>query len=1169
MRRGPACRENAVKFTNVRLVGFKSFVEPTDFEIREGLTGIVGPNGCGKSNLLEAMRWVMGATSAKALRGEGMDAVIFSGTSMRPSRNWAEVILTLDNTDRTAPAEYNDNAVLEVSRRIIRKDEGTQSLYRINSREVRAKDVQLLFADASTGANSPALVRQGQVAELISAKPQNRRRLLEEAAGVTGIHSRRHEAELRLRAAEQNIDRLDDVISELETQKGALARQARQATRYRNVSGDIRRTEAMLCYLRWREAVDAQEKAAAGLSEIAGLIEETVRVAAASTTAQTEAHAVLEPLRLAEAQAAAALHRLTVARENLDDEAARAEAELNRLGAEIGRLKEDIAREKDLREDAEKATEALTLEQTELTSRETSEADRLVEAEAVKAKAATALERIERAFDEKSAEAAEFEARRQTLGANIAGAESRLAKIANQIAAFHDERKLIEPTPEQAHALEEANAKFAAAEQAVHAAEAAHHRAEEERSSAEDREGALRGPLRSAEQSLTEIDAEREALRKVLATDDSDEWQPLIELISVDPGYENALAAALGDDLGAATDDAAPAHWSRLGETSGEMAPATLPPGIRPLSDFVRAPTQLTRRLASIGVVDPQEGARICAALKPGCRLVSREGDLWRWDGFVAHANAKTAAAIRLEQRNRLLVLERDFSAAETGAQTARQAHEEAASALKTSQSFEREARQLFSDTRRSLDTARAALSGLEREHERAAARIGSIDETLGRLAEDQAETETAHRGLVDDCANLPDAALVSEALATARDEVAAARGAASAMLAAYNDIAREAQMRTDRLGELEREQASWAQRSQTAQARIGELETRLSEAVAAHEVAEQAPAEIDEKRGRLLDQIAIAETRRNDDADALATGQQLAQDTDKAAKAADHEAAEAREARARLEAQAEAAAERVEESAALAHETCECAPDELLGVAEHKQSKDIPARDDIERKLERYKRERENLGGVNLRADEELKEVGERLEELGVEREDCESAIRKLRAAIGGLNREARQRLLDAFETVNTNFGNLFKRLFNGGQAELRLIDAEDPLDAGLEIYASPPGKKLASMSLMSGGEQALTATALIFAVFMANPAPLCVLDEVDAPLDDANVERFCRLLHEMAQETDTRFIIITHHALTMSRMDRLYGVTMIERGVSQLVSVDLSKAEQLVAAE
>ncbi|HPE30107.1 MAG TPA: hypothetical protein PLV61_02875, partial [Parvularculaceae bacterium] len=293
------------------------------------------------------------------------------------------------------------------------------------------------------------------------------------------------------------------------------------------------------------------------------------------------------------------------------------------------------------------------------------------------------------------------------------------------------------------------------------------------------------------------------------------------------------------------------------------------------------------------------------------------------------------------------------------------------------------------------------------------------------------------------------------------------------------------------------------------------------------------------------------------------------AQEADRTARAADNAAAEAREARARAEAQSEGAIARVEEAALIAQESCSAAPEELLGIAEHKEGAELPSREDTDRRLERYKRERESLGGVNLRADEEMQEVSARLTELTGEREDCEGAIRKLRAAIGGLNREARQRLNEAFDTVNRNFSMLFTRLFNGGQAELRLIDSEDPLEAGLEIYASPPGKKLASMSLMSGGEQALTATALIFAVFMANPAPVCVLDEVDAPLDDANVDRFCRLLQEMAQETETRFIIITHHALSMSRMNRLFGVTMIERGVSQLVSVDLTKAEQLVAAE
>ncbi|MAW79975.1 MAG: chromosome segregation protein SMC [Parvularcula sp.] len=1155
-----------MKFTNVRLVGFKSFVEPTDFEIREGLTGIVGPNGCGKSNLLEALRWVMGATSAKALRGDGMEAVIFSGTTMRPARNWAEVILTLDNSDRSAPAEYNEHETIEISRRILRKEEGTQSIYRINQKEVRAKDVQLLFADASSGANSPALVRQGQISELISAKPQNRRRLLEEAAGVTGLHSRRHEAELRLRAAEQNLERLDDVIGELETQKTALARQARQATRYRNVSGDIRRTEAMLSYLRWRDAVEAQEKAEAGLKEISELIENTTRAAASAATAQSNAHDALDPLRMAEAEAAAALHRLTVAREGLDEEARRADAELARLAGEIERLKNDMAREKDLLSDADNAVEALGREEESLKAREASEAEHVAAAETAMNEAAEALAAAETQFDEKSKEAADIEARRKAVAGNLAAAERRLEKIAEQIRSYTDERELVEPTAEQASALEEAKAKFAAAEEAANAAEAAFHRAEEERSAAEERETELRGPLRKAEQSLTELDAEREALRRVLAANESEDWTPLIEMIEVDAGYENALAAALGDDLGAAVDEDAPAHWSHLGETAAEMS---LPEGVSPLSRFVRAPAPLNRRLSAIGVITRDMAGDLRARLKPGQRLVSREGDLWRWDGFTTHADAKTSAAIRLEQRNRLQVLDNDFDAAQSAADAARRDHAEAAETLKSKQANEREVRSLFNDARRALDSARTGLNELERGHERAAARLSSIDENLSRLGEEKTESERTLEALSEEHASFPDAALIAEGVEAAREAVASARARAAETRTAHNDLANDARRRAERLAEIERDKNSWSQRGEAARGRLVDIETHLNDVVTAHEAAEGAPAVIEEKRKGLLDQIAVAETRRNEAADALAEGQRVAMEAAKVAKAADTEAAEAREARARLEAQAEAATERVEEAKHLAHETCEAEPDQLLAIAEHKDGADLPNRDDVERRLERYKRERENLGGVNLRADEEMQEVSARLEELAVEREDCDSAIRKLRTAIGNLNREARQRLLEAFETVNANFSSLFTRLFNGGQAELRLVDADDPLEAGLEIFASPPGKKLASMSLMSGGEQALTATALIFAVFMANPAPVCVLDEVDAPLDDANVERFCRLLHEMAAETETRFIIITHHALTMSRMNRLFGVTMIERGVSQLVSVDLNKAEELVAAE
>ena len=1155
-----------MKFTNVRLVGFKSFVEPTDFEIREGLTGIVGPNGCGKSNLLEALRWVMGATSAKALRGAGMDAVIFSGTSMRPARNWAEVILTLDNSDRSAPAEYNDCETLEVSRRILRKEDGTQSIYRINSKEVRAKDVQLLFADASTGANSPALVRQGQIAELINAKPQNRRRLLEEAAGITGLHTRRHEAELRLRAAEQNLERLDDVISELETQKGALARQARQATRYRNVSGDIRRAEAMLAYLRWQEAGAARDEAKSGLEELSGLIEETVRVAAAATSAQAEAHEKLDPLRNKETEAAAALHRLSVARENLDDEAERARAELARLEAEIEQITGDIERETHLSTDADAAAERLTGERQTIETANENQASDLDAAIAAKEETLAKQQEAERLFDEKGKEAAQAEARRRSVSESLKTALRRHEKIQEQTNAFTEERDFLAPTPEQARALSEAEARFNAAEEASIRAEGAFQRAEEERQTAEHDEETLRKPLREAERTLTEIAAERDALAKLLAAGDAGDWPALIEEVSVEPGYENALAAALRDDLAASLDEGAPTHWTRTGQTPSADA---LPFGARALSEFVQAPAQLTRRLAAIGVCESEHAPTLASQLRPGQRLVSIAGDLWRWDGFIARAEARSAAALRLEQRNRHGELVQAHINAETAAKAAETAHQETKTKLQNAQHCEREARTLFVEARRSVDSTRASLNALEREHERAASRINALNENLARLEEDNTETTNNLTQLRDEEAALPNAEELATVVTARRTERDEARARAADAQARHSSLVQEIGARNERLKSLARELETWISRRDAAGERITALKERQQSAVTARNNAAGAPAMLDEKRKSLLDEIAKAEAARNTCADALAAGVETAQQADKALTAAQHEASEAREQRARLEAQAEAAEERVQEAINLARETCEAAPEELLGIAEHKEGADLPERDGVERRLERYKRERENLGGVNLRADEELKEVSTRMEELTVEREDCESAIRKLRTAIGGLNKEARQRLLEAFETVNTNFSSLFTRLFNGGQAELRLIDSDDPLDAGLEIMASPPGKKLTSMSLMSGGEQALTATSLIFAVFMANPAPVCVLDEVDAPLDDANVDRFCSILHEMAAETETRFIIITHHALTMSRMSRLFGVTMIERGVSQLVSVDLSKAEQLVAAE
>ena len=676
----------------------------------------------------------------------------------------------------------------------------------------------------------------------------------------------------------------------------------------------------------------------------------------------------------------------------------------------------------------------------------------------------------------------------------------------------------------------------------------------------------MRQPRQKAEQSHAEIRAECDALRRVLASHADGDWPTLIQAVDVEPGFENALAAALGDDLFAALDSDAPSYW---GGRDSDTAATGLPGGATTLATYVAAPPALALRLSMVGVVDEDAGANLAAQLAPGQRLVSRKGDLWRWDGFVSRAEAKTAAAIRLEQRNRLHQLEKDLGVAAERAAAAAETHQSAQEEFARRQSLERDARALFTEARRSLDGARARQADLEREHERATTRLASIAEATALAELDRNETSSELDAAREERLQLPDASLIAEGVGAARESAARARAEATEARAAHNDLSREAEMRGRRIDEIARERSVWATRSQTALARMSEIEARHAAAAAANETARAQPAIIEEKRTGLLDAIAEAEKSRADAGDALALAVARAQETDRAAKACDAAASEAREHRARLEAQSEGAIARVEEATLLAQESCSAAPEELPAIAEFKSGAELPSRADIDAKLDRYKRERENLGGVNLRADEELQEVGTRFDELTAEREDCDGAIRKLRAAIGSLNREARERLVAAFETVNRNFSTLFTRLFNGGQAELRLIDSEDVLEAGLEIYASPPGKKLSSMSLMSGGEQALTATALIFAVFMANPAPVCVLDEVDAPLDDANTERFCRLLDEMAKETKTRFLIITHQALTMSRMNRLFGVTMVERGVSQLVSVDLNKAEQLAAAE
>ena len=1148
-----------MKFSRLRLLGFKSFVEPGEFVIERGLTGIVGPNGCGKSNLVEALRWVMGESSYKNMRASGMDDVIFSGSGTRPARNTAEVTLFLDNSDRTAPAAFNDADELQVSRRIERE---AGSVYRINGKDARAKDVQLLFADQSTGARSPSMVGQGRIGELIQAKPQARRALLEEAAGISGLHTRRHEAELRLRAAEQNLERIDDVVGELESQIESLKRQARQASRFKNLSADIRKAEATLLHLRWTVAKAQEAEAQSALATATSLVGERAAAQMGAAKEQAVGAHRLPELRDAEAAAAAAFQRLSIAKSQIEEEAERIRARHAELSRRMQQLDADIAREEQMVRDNAGVLERLDAEEATLKQENASSLERETATREALDTAVATLQVSEAALEQLTAQRAEAVAtrnqlerrlqetseRRDRLEKQLAAVEAETAEIAAKMASLADPAEKKQLADAAQAALEKAEAQAGQAEQAVAAARGA--------------ENAARPPLQEARAELARVETEARTLAKILNAATGDLFPAVLEQISVDRGFETALGAALGEDLDAALDRAAPVHWGEAERLDDDPA---LPDGVRSLAEVVRAPRQLARRLAQIGIVDEADGRRLQALLKPGQRLVSKAGGLWRWDGLTASADAPTAAAQRLAQKNRLVELDAEAVAATQKLREAEARQATAEAAVRERVAAEAAARQAWRDAQRAVGEARDALARAEKAAGELTGRRTALGEARTRIGDDLREANVAFAEAETQLETAPDLGDLRARLDTLSGQVARDRTALADARAVHEGLRRETEARARRLEAIGADRKAWTLRAENAATQIASLGTRRFEAAAEVEKLAEAPDEIDAKRRALLTQLSEAERLRKDAADRLQVAETRQAELDKAATGAIQALSESRELRARAEERLSAADERRREAEARIQETLNTPPHLAIRQTGLEADSPMPDMAEIERRLDRLKIERERLGAVNLRAEEEQRELSERLETIVSEREDIIEAIRKLRQAIQSLNREGRERLLAAFEVVNGHFQKLFSHLFGGGTAELQLIESEDPLEAGLEILARPPGKKPQTMTLLSGGEQALTAMALIFAVFLTNPAPICVLDEVDAPLDDHNVERFCNLMDEMATSTETRFVIITHNPITMARMNRLFGVTMAEQGVSQLVSVDLGTAEQM----
>ncbi len=1138
-----------MRIRRLKLAGFKSFVEPAELRIETGLTGVVGPNGCGKSNLLEAIRWVMGESSPKSLRSGGMDDVIFAGTSTRPARDFAEVVLLADD---------GAGEELEVVRRIER---GAGSAYRINGRDARAKDVGLIFADAATGAHSPALVSQGRIAAVIAAKPAERRAMLEEAAGISGLHVRRRDAEQKLRATEANLARLDDLMATLDAQIAGLRRQARAAERYRSLSDTIRVAEARLVFARWRDAARAAETARAEALIAETRVAETQAAGLAAQQAQSAGAALLARARdlLADRRDDASAHGHRMA--TLASQLEAAEQRLADLDRSRARLEADRGDADRLTRDA---AEALARLERDLATGKAA----LAQDEARRPMLARALDDADRAaraaelgHAQATAAQAGVEAEWRVAEAEVSAALARLARLAQEAARQAALAEALAREPDPALALAQAEAARAAAQAKLAQLTTARQTQAQTREALNAARETASVDLAAARAELMTLSRESDALARDRAARDQAaqaRGRGAIDALKVAPGFERALSAVLGRDA------RAPLGPAPMGDGrfwTGAEAPPRLADSLAAhLSD---CPPELAARLAMVQVAEADDGR----TLPPGGWLVTRAGHLRRWDGFVARGEGAVEAA-RLEADNRLAELAlalppREAAVAEAKARAAaaqaaivasQAARHETEAQLAMAQNAERAAL-------RSADAAEAAQARMAARQAEVARAAADLADQHGLAAADHAAAQSRRAALPP-----PDAGRAALAAALARHEATrtALQGASAALAAQDQALAVARERSAAQAGDIR----GW-------QARAGEAAKRLAEMGRRSEEIEEERAVIAAKPAALLRDIDAGEAVRmrigTDLAEAeaaLGRASDAARKADAALAAAQESLASAREARAGAVARAENEEGRRAEMAGIAGERFQCPPPLLperfgfAGDAVAGAGAESAAHD-------RLLADRERLGPVNLVAADELAEAEGKHGTARADQAELTEAVHRLRGSIGNLNREGRERLRAAFEAVDGHFRRLFTRLFEGGAAHLALIDSDDPLEAGLEIYAQPPGKRLQSLTLLSGGEQALTAVALIFALFLTNPAPICVLDEVDAPLDDANIERFCDLLDAMVAETATRYLIVTHNAVTMSRMHRLFGVTMVEQGVSRLVSVDLGAAERLLAAE
>lgn len=1125
--------------------------------IMPGLTGIVGPNGCGKSNLVEALRWVMGESSAKRLRGGEMDDVIFAGAAGKPARNQAEVTLRLTNSNLDAPPLFNDSTLLEVTRKVVR---GQGSAYRVNGRDYRAQDLKLLFADLASGASSNAMVAQGRVAAIVNARPTDRRALLEEAAGITGLYSRRREAELRLRAAEQNLERAGDLRDSKLGYKRSLDRQVGAARRYRELQEKRRASSAALMCITWQQAEADINSANSLLAAIDAECERFELAELSARRREDEANADLAPLRVTHMEAIARLQRLEIAIDALSREERGLELKRENLAGQLADCGDDLAREQGHYKSATERLKQLELEETKLKIQKAKIKPVIPTLEA----SVTALEIFEReASDHLSLVVSKLttaENERLALNGRISNLEKRNEilleelKSLSQIEDFDGlsaetiDEKISHQASLQAQLtvlLDDASSR----EKAYSDARELHVLASRNR--------------QELSEQLARLNAEADGLDALLFNNSSSDGETLTEVLSVEMGFAPQVAAALGAGMAATVVPSKGDYWHPQDLPPGP----DLPNGITSLANAVSAPNWMPNLLSYVGVAENAQSAKaLQAKLLPGQSLTTSEGGLWRWDGLIIAADQSVGQATLIARTQRLEALRSELPALQKK--------------LEAAKVTESSAEAIASEKASSVDALQTRTRNIQREIAELGQVISTAQKALADYRSQIAEQQTEQAGSQREQKTVNEELEALLKTQSEMEELDSLKAHVKSAQIALNEAKQKVQMEREsleavrlelfsldaRLGAILTESFTFEGQHNNSKAQLKVLEERAKALELEANALNSLPDDLKKQRVELSLQVEEARKEQDRSGDSLASAEIQARDLRAATQDAVEVFAAARETRARLQAEQASAQDRIVEIARQAYDQFKCAASDLIEISGYRDLSSLPTKSSAEEQIARLERQIEQIGPVNLTAESEVQTIKAELEEIELEVRELTKAIAKLRKVIIELNHEGRERLKLAFDKVAMHFSTLFQRLFGGGKARIELVGSDDPLEAGLEIVASPPGKRLQTLSLLSGGEQTLTALALIFAMFKANPAPLCVLDEVDAPLDDANVDRMCGLLEDIASEVGTKFLIVTHNALTMARVDRLFGVTMAERGVSRLVSVNLAEASAYV---